>query len=66
MRTHTSRFRGPNAHGAAGSEVERKVSPMPPKSVLIKIALFAGIGTGLVCLVDGFMWDFTPFNKYGL
>lgn len=37
---------------------------MPPKSVLIKIALFAGIGTGLVCLVDGLMWDFTPFNKY--
>lgn len=37
---------------------------MPPKSVLIKIALFAGIGTGLVCLVDGLMRDFTPFNKY--
>ncbi|MDO5800325.1 MAG: DUF1097 family protein [Coriobacteriia bacterium] len=37
---------------------------MPPKSVLIKIALFAGIGTGLVCLVDGLMWDFAPFNKY--
>lgn len=37
---------------------------MPPKSVLIKIALFAGIGTGLVCLVDGLMWDFTPFNNY--
>lgn len=37
---------------------------MPPKSVLIKIALFTGIGTGLVCLVDGLMWDFTPFNKY--
>ena len=37
---------------------------MPPKSVLIKIALFTGIGTGLVCLVDGLMWDFTPFNEY--
>lgn len=37
---------------------------MPPKSVLIEIALFAGIGTGLVCLVDGLMWDFAPFSKY--
>ncbi|MBP3867259.1 MAG: hypothetical protein J6D25_05565 [Eggerthellaceae bacterium] len=37
---------------------------MPPKSVLLKIALFAGLGTGLVCLVDGLIWDFAPFNKY--
>lgn len=37
---------------------------MPPKSVLLKIALFAGLGTGIVCLVDGLIWDFVPFNKY--
>ena len=37
---------------------------MPPKSVLIKIALFAALGTGIVCLVDGLLWDFAPFNKY--
>lgn len=37
---------------------------MPPKSVLLKIALFAGLGTGLVCLVDGLAWDFAPFNIY--
>lgn len=37
---------------------------MPSKSVLLKIALLAGLGTGLVCLVDGLVWDLTPFNKY--
>ena len=37
---------------------------MPSKSTLIKIALCAGLGTGLVCLVDGLLWDFVPFNKY--
>ncbi len=37
---------------------------MPSKSSLIKIAVFAGLGTGLVCLVDGLLWDFVPFNKY--
>ena len=37
---------------------------MPPRSVLLKIALFAGLGTGIVCLVDGLIWDFVPFNKY--
>lgn len=37
---------------------------MPSKSTLLKIALFAGLGTGLVCLVDGLLWDFVPFNKY--
>lgn len=37
---------------------------MPPKSVLLKIALFAGLGTGIVCLVDGLIWDFSPFSKY--
>ena len=37
---------------------------MPPKSVLLEIALFAGLGTGIVCLVDGLIWDFVPFNKY--
>lgn len=37
---------------------------MPPKSVLLKIALFAGLGTGIVCLIDGLLWDFVPFNKY--
>lgn len=37
---------------------------MPSKSALIKIAAFAGLGTGLVCLVDGLLWDLVPFNKY--
>ena len=37
---------------------------MPSKSTLLKIALYAGLGTGLVCLVDGLIWDFVPFNKY--
>ena len=37
---------------------------MPSKSTLLKIALFAGIGTGIVCLIDGLLWDFVPFNKY--
>ena len=37
---------------------------MPSKSTLLKIALFAGLGTGIVCLIDGLLWDFVPFNKY--
>ena len=37
---------------------------MPSKSTLIKIAVFAGLGTGIACLVDGLLWDFAPFNKY--
>lgn len=37
---------------------------MPSKETLIKIAVFAGLGTGLVCLVDGWLWDLLPFNKY--
>ena len=37
---------------------------MPPKPVLLKIALFAALGTGIVCLVDGLLWDLVPFNKY--
>jgi hypothetical protein len=43
---------------------DERISPMPSKSTLLKIALFAGLGTGLVCLVDGLLWDFVPFNKY--
>lgn len=35
-----------------------------PRSLGIKIGLFAGIGTGIVCLVYGLLWDFLPFNKY--
>ena len=37
---------------------------MPDKSTLVKIAVFAGLGTGIACLVDGLLWDFAPFNKY--
>lgn len=37
---------------------------MPSKSTLIKIAVFAGLGSGIACLVDGLLWDFAPFNKY--
>lgn len=32
--------------------------------MLIKIGLFAGLGTGITCLVYGLLWDFLPFNKY--
>lgn len=37
---------------------------MPSKTMLIKIAAFAGLGTGLVCLIYGLLWDMLPFNKY--
>lgn len=37
---------------------------MPSKSTLLKIAAFAGLGTGLTCLVYGLLWDLLPFNKY--
>ena len=37
---------------------------MPSKSTLIKIAVFAGLGSGIACFVDGLLWDFAPFNKY--
>lgn len=37
---------------------------MPSKSTLIKIGVFAALGTGIVCLVDGLLWDLAPFNKY--
>ena len=35
-----------------------------PRSTLMKIGLFAALGTGIVCLVYGLLWDFIPFNKY--
>lgn len=35
-----------------------------PRSMLVKIGLFAGLGTGLVCLAYGLLWDFLPFNAY--
>lgn len=34
------------------------------KQVLLKIAAIAVLGTGLVCLVDGLLWDLLPFNSY--
>lgn len=34
------------------------------KQALIKIAAVAGLGTGIVCLVDGLLWDLIPFNGY--
>lgn len=37
---------------------------MPSKATLIKIGAFAGISTGIVCLVDGLLWDLLPFNQY--
>ena len=33
-------------------------------SMGLLFGLFAGLGTGLVCLVYGLLWDFAPFNKY--
>lgn len=35
-----------------------------PRSTLVKIGLFAGLGTGIVCLAYGLLWDLLPFNKY--
>lgn len=37
---------------------------MPDKSTLFKIAVFAGLGTGIVCLIDGLIWNYVPINKY--
>ena len=37
---------------------------MPSKAMLVKIGVFAGLGTGIVCLIDGLLWDLTPFNSY--
>ena len=37
---------------------------MPDKSTLVKIAVFAGLGTGIVCLIDGLLWNYVPINKY--
>ncbi len=37
---------------------------MPSKTMLLKIALMAGLGTGIVCLIAGLFWDLLPFNKY--
>lgn len=37
---------------------------MPSKSTIVKIGAVAGLGTGIVCLVDGLLWDLVPVNKY--
>lgn len=37
---------------------------MPDKPALFKIAAFAGLGTSIVCLIDGLLWNCVPINKY--